>query len=304
MTRGRYLHRGVVTMFLAATAACSLTAGFDGFVGQGRLGNSGTDDRDADVAVSSDAVVPTGDAGGGAEEFDAASDTDVPDPNVPPVFVDGGTFCTQPGGPTGFCEDFDTADLSERWLREGVFGKLTSYAPRSAPNVFVVDAPPSTSGGTFVSKITRAFDTSSTSVVVGFDLKPERINVGSSFFILAAIEWTKSDAKYSLRMVYSNGQVRIEESNLIPPPNNKDSYHPFFNIPLGVWSRVTLDVVLSGGSPGAQLLLDGIAVGTREGLTPTANIDPRPTLILGAVYAGSPHTGWTLRYDDVTLTLR
>lgn len=294
--------RVVASLLLAATAACSLTMGFDGFVGPAE--GDGGSEREDDISTLHGA----GDGGGSdaklASGGDGATNDGGADPNVPPVFVDAGTFCTKPNSPSTFCEDFDTADLSARWLREGVFGKLTSYSPKSAPNVFLVDVPPTTTGGTFVSKITRSFDTSATSVVLGFDIKPERVYLGSSFFILAALEWARADSKYSLRLVYSNGSVRLEESNLVAPPDNKDTYHPFFNLPEGKWSRVTLDIIVSGQSPGAQLMLDGVAVGTRETLTPTSGMDPRPTLILGAVFAGNPHTGWTLRYDDVMLSFR
>ncbi len=107
-----------------------------------------------------------------------------------------------------------------------------------------------------------------------------------------------------MRLVYSNGSVRLEESNLVPPPNNKDAYHPFFTIPNGKWTRIKLDVVASGATPGVTISLDGTTVGVRESITPTAGLDPLPTLILGAVFAGNPHTGWTLRYDDVTVTYR
>ena len=290
-------------LLLAATAACSLV-GFDGFVGPGA---DAREDGGRALEVDVTAPPPRGDGGTGGSGSDAdvdGADADVPDPNVPPVFVSGGSFCEKEGAAATFCDDFDTADLPENWLREGIFGKLTSYAPKSAPNVFLVDVPATTAGGTFVSKITRSFDTPSTNALVAFDLKPERVNEGSAFFILAALEWDRGDDKYSLRLVYSNGNVRLEESNLVPPPNNEDTYHPFFSIPMNEWSRVGLDIVASGGSPGVQITLDGVAVGVRAPITPTPGIDPRPTLILGAVFAGSPHTGWRLRYDDVAVTFR
>lgn len=297
------LFRSGVAAFMAATTACSLVAGFDGFAGPGGVqlddgGNAlpGTDAKPG--AVAEGGAIDTGATG------DATTEADAGDPNTPPVFVDGGSFCGGQDGTT-FCEDFDTADLPVRWIREGVFARLTSYTPKSAPNVFLLDAPESTTGGTFVSKISHAFETPSTNLLVAFDFKPERVNLGSSFLILAALEYVKNDtSKYSMRLVYSNGSVRLEESNLVPPPNNKDTYHPFFSIPMNQWTRVKLDVVASGGTPGIIVSLDGVPVGAREVLTPTVGLDPTPTLILGAVFAGNPHTGWTLRYDDVAVTYR
>lgn len=297
-----FLLRTGAAALVAASTACSLVAGFDGFAGHGADDDAGGSNAlpgsDANRGAVSESGLPSADAGdSGSVEADAG------DPNTPPVFVDGGSFCgTQETA--AFCEDFDTADLPVRWVKEGVFARLTSYSSKSSPNGFLLDAPPSETGGTFVSKITRMLDAPSTNMVVAFDFMPERVNLGSSFLILAALEYTKNDSKYSLRLVYSNGSVRLEESNLVPPPNNKDTYHPFFSIPTGKWTRVKLDVVASGGTPGVVVSLDGIPVGARETLTPTAGLDPTPTLILGAVFAGNPHTGWTLRYDDVAVTYR
>ena len=290
------------SMLVGATAACSLV-GFDGFVGPAAR-DGGGGGLEVDVTEPARRDGGSNELGMDGSSGGSEDDADAPDPNVPPVFVDGGSFCSKDGATATFCEDFDTADLTRSWLREGVFGKLTSYSPKSAPNVFLIDAPASTAGGTFVSKITHDFETPSTDVLVSFDFKPERTTENSSFFILAALEWPRGDDKYSLRLVYSSGNVRLEESNLIAPPNNKDAYHPFFTIPMNEWSHVTLDVVASGSSPGAQITLNGAAVGVREAIVPTPGIDPRPTLILGAVFAGSPHTGWRLRYDDVTVTFR
>jgi len=290
-------------LFFTATAACSLV-GFDGFVGpaDGMRGDGGGEGLVVEASTPSTDDGGTNGLGGDGSTGDA--NTDAPDPNIPPVFVSGGSFCSQGGSSATFCEDFDTADLPAQWVREGVLGRLTSYLPKSIPNVFLVDAPATTAGGTFVAKISHDFDDPSTNLIVGFDFKPEQATENSAFLILGAVEWARGNDKYSLRLVYSNGSVRLEESNLVPPPNNKDSYHPFFIIPLNEWTRIGLDIVASGASPGVQLTLDGAAIGARYTITPTPGMDPRPTLILGAVFAGSPHTGWRLRYDDVTLTMR
>jgi len=73
---------------------------------------------------------------------------------------------------------------------------------------------------------------------------------------------------------------------------------------MGKWTRIKLDVVASGATPGVQVSLDGTPVGVRETITPTPGMDATPTLLLGAVFAGNPSTGWRLRYDDITVTYR
>jgi hypothetical protein len=304
MSSRSFLLRCGAAVVLATTAACSLAVGFDGFAGPG--GSTGDGGNGEGSLRGDGSRADNGPSGPGAVSDAGGSSSpplDAADPNVAPVFVDGGSFCDAQDGAT-FCDDFDTADLNARWVREGVYARLTSYSAKSAPNDFLLDVPKTDTGGTFVSKITHTFDTPSTNLLVGFDFQPERTYLGSSFLILAALEYTKADAKYSLRLVYSNGNVRLEESNLVPPPNNKDRYHPFFAIPTGKWSRLKLDVVASGATPGALLSIDGVPVGAREALVPTPLMDPTPTMIVGAVFAGNPHTGWTLRYDNVTVTYR
>ncbi len=303
MSSSALLLRSGLVAALAATAACSFTMGFDGFTGSDAPAGDGGS-ADSRVASDPDGGGSPVDGSTAPDSGDSASpELDAGDPNAPPIFVDGGSFCgTQES--TAFCEDFDTADLPAHWIKEGVFAKLTSYAAKSAPNVFLLDVPESTAGGTFVSKITKAMDAPSTNLVVAFDFAPEKVNLTSSFLILAALEYTKLEMKYSLRLVYSNGSIRLEESNLVPPPNNKDAYHPFFTVPVGKWTRIKLDVVASGATPGAMVSLDGTPVGVRETITPTTGMDPTPTLLLGAVFAGNPNTGWRLRYDDITVTYR
>ena len=291
------VYRALTGVCVLAASACSFTEGFDGFAGSSATRNS--------PSTEDGAITENSDSGDGISTVDGRSDGGdggAVDPNSAPYFVDGGSFCSTQT--TTFCEDFDTQDLGKNWLREGAYGKLTSYTAKSAPNDFLLNAPATAATGTFVSKITHDFDTNATSTVLTFDLFPEETYLGTSFFILSSMEWTRADAKYSLRLVYSSGRIRLEESNLVAPPNNKDEYHPFFDLAVGKWSRLSLDVVASGSTPGAQLSADGVPIGTRETLTPTAGMDLRPTLILGAVFAGQPHTGWVLRYDNVTVTFR
>ncbi|MDB4945897.1 MAG: hypothetical protein JWP97_5431 [Labilithrix sp.] len=299
--KARTLFAGGLVASLLATAACSFTQGFDGFAGP---------EGNPDAAIDSTSGGDTGSVPGvdGAVPVDAGDgavlDADAGDPNTPPVFVDAGSSFCGTQETTQFCEDFDTNDLPVSWVKEGAYARLTSYTAKSAPNTFLVAAPETASGGTFVSKITRVMDAPSTNMVLAFDFMPEKVNLGTSFLILAAVEYTKNAQKYSMRLVYSSGSVRLEESDLVPPPANKDTYHPFFTIPMNKWTRVKLDFTASGASPGVQISLDGAVVGAREALTPTVGMDPTPTILLGAVFAGNPHSGWTLRYDDLTVTYR
>lgn len=304
-----------------ASAACSLAVGFDGFVGAGDAGLNGLTDAHADgpagnqgdgatnpqdSSTNADAnqppVTDAGDAGETSTPLDAG------DPNLPPVFTSGGTTCkTFTAGPDGgdLCDDFDKSALTTNWIVEGPYEKLTSYNAKSMPNDFLVNAPPNTGAGTFVSKITHNFTRQSTNMLVSFDYFPETISVGTSAMIMAAVEYTKnSAAKYSMRLVYVSGQVRLEESTIGSPPATDITSHTLFTIPSGQWTHVSLDIVAEGATPGMQINLDGTPAAGRETLTPTPDLDATPTLILGAVYAQNPHSGWTMRYDNVTVVHR
>jgi hypothetical protein len=318
MARASVLRRAglLIAPVAIVASACSMTVGFDGFSGGPDSGTPRVDgafepiddgavapaERDSESPLAETAVdAPSADAGA-----DADAEAAVADPNLPPTFVaDGGTtWCNSQSGTT-MCEDFDRKDLGAPWIREGLYVKLTSFRARSAPNDLLINVPSTTSSGTFVSKITRSFAQTSRDLSLSFAFHPEKLTEGNSFLIIGAVEFLKAaDAKYSLRLVYLNGQVRLEESNLVPPPNNRDTYHPFFNVPVGTWSKIRLDLDLSATTPKAQITLDDVPVGPEVPLTPTTGIDHTPTLILGAVFGGMPHTGWTLRYDDVTMTLR
>lgn len=302
MKRGQVFLRTGAGLLLAVTAACSLTTSFDGFVGSSDPADGGPSNNDGDsTAPGVDGSNATED--GAVTPNDGGSEADAPDPNTPPVFIDGGSFCSGQTTAT-FCDDFDKAPLAINWTREGAFAKQTSYQPSSAPNVFLVDAPASTSGGTFFAKITRPFETASTNLLIAFDIKQERVDVGTAALIMSAVEWTRGTKKYSIRLVYTAGSIRLEESDIEHPGD--DVKHGTFTLD-NKWTRVGLDIVASGGTPTMKITVDGIAAAGLEAvalLPPVSGRDDRPTLILGAVFATNPHNGWTLRYDNVTVTNR
>ncbi|HVH45217.1 MAG TPA: hypothetical protein VM925_22850 [Labilithrix sp.] len=300
MNQGKIVVRTAAGLLLTATAACSL-ASFDGFVGSADPEERELSGADATPTLKADASGI--DSAVSSTSSDAGTDADAGDPNAPPVFVDGGSFCSGQSG-TKFCDDFDTAPLSANWIREGIYAKHTSYRAKSAPNDFLVDVPPALGGGTFVAKVTKAFDDPSTNLVVGFDVKQERADLGTAALIMSAVEWTRGTAKYSIRLVYSAGSVRLEESDTEHPAD--DVRHGTFTLD-DKWTRIGLDIVASGGSPTMKVTLDGIAAPGLEAVAitpPTSGMDGRPTLILGAVFATNPHNGWTIRYDNATVTYR
>ncbi len=297
--------RAALPIGAALLCACSFTAGLDGFVGAGAPDRDAASDDGPQVVDSGDAAAaPDAAFTEASTDADADADADAFDPDAPPTFLEAGTsFCD---GATGafFCEDFDRHDLGYTWSREGLWARIVGSGALSPPNHFVVDVPAAPGTGSFVSKITRAFSQPSSELTLSFAFDPEKVDAGSAFLLVAALEFPRASAKYSLRLVYLNGQLRLEESNLVPPPLNEDVYHPFFPVPQGKWSRLRLDVSLTGTSPSVEIRVDDASVAGKEPLSVPAGVDLAPTLVLGAVFGGQPHTGWVLRYDDVRLDAR
>jgi hypothetical protein len=272
-------------------------------------------DASPGVADSSalDAGSDAGDAGGEAETGPL-----VP-LSAPPSWLEAGTasWCTQFGYEAAFCADFDETPLPSGFsAQDGAFLAETSSASEttSGPNNLLLYVPPQPGSQTFGSKLSRQFQTSATTIALAFDIKPESLNTTSSGLLFAALDFTEkaAPAAYSLRLAFNSGFPRLEESYLgsstvSTPP---DVYHTNFTLPMGVWSRVEIDIDFgsdgSGDAGGATetIFVGGLRQGIPETLAPPAGFDARPNLLVGAVYGTSPTAGWAIRYDNVTLTLQ
>lgn len=305
MNRGPLFLRTGAALVLAMTAACSFTVGFDGFVGSAET-DAGGADADAETPVDGSSDAPVEDAG---------PEADAPDPNVAPIFVDGGSFCDdQTPGSVTLCDDFDTQPVTNQWSLEaqaGTIGRLTAFRPSSAPNCFFMDIAASTSDPN-LAKLTHQFSEPSRNIDLAFDFKPEAFDTGSGTLLFAAVEWTQGAANdagavtpYSVRLLYKNGgKVGLEESRIVTGPDV--TTHPTFTLK-DVWTRIRLRIDLSV-SPAVARLTTGndqpVPGYEPVVLSPPANVDPRPTIILGGLFGRSAHSRWSFRYDNVAVTLR
>ena len=301
---------------VGALTHCSLVNDLDALGAGSGDGGSGADVRaigntDSGTGATLDAATPADDAGEDADAAkptaDAGPDTaDTAPPNAPPTFVDAGatTFCSAHTSST-FCADFDEAPLPAGFTStEGAFISLTSTNPSSRPNDFLLNVPPQNGVGVLASKVTRSFPRSATGADVAFDLDPEKLNTSASGLLIAALEFTSNPAaKYSVRLAFNQGAIRVEESYLAPSP--ADIFHSVFSLAPGQWSRIRLELRFGadGGPSTLGVYVNDVLQGSKDALTPPLGMDGRPTLLLGAVYGSLPHDGWTLRYDNVLLDL-
>jgi hypothetical protein len=319
----------LVSLAGAAPAACTWSD-------LAALGNGASDAGDAgpfDDAAGMDAPTPGTDSAAGmdmstnptvdssapavdgaAPPIPDAADADevgtVAPPQALPIYLDAGTasWCDQHPG-YAFCADFDETALPAGFsASDGAFLIQTSSLPSSGPNDLLLLVPSQSGSGTWGSKLSRPFSTYATSVVLAFDFYPEVVSTGGMLF--AGVDFLgNADAKYSVRLAFSNGAPRLEESYLGSPA---DVYHSNFSVPAQTWSRVQMELSLpppsDGGAADAgtateSVYVDGVLQGTVEMLTPPGGFDSRPNLLVGGVYGTSPTGEWALRFDNVTFDI-
>ena len=241
---------------------------------------------------------------------DAAEAGTVAPPQALPIYLDAGTasWCDQHPG-YAFCADFDEIALPAGFsASDGAFLIQTSSLPSSGPNDLLLLVPSQSGSGIWGSKLSRPFSTYATSVVLAFDFYPELGSTGGMLF--AGLDFLgNADAKYSVRLAFSNGAPRLEESYLGSPA---DVYHSNFAVPAQTWSRVQMELTLpptsDGGAADAgtateSVYVNGVLQGTAEVLTPPEGFDSRPNLLVGGVYGTSPTGEWALRFDNVTFDI-
>jgi hypothetical protein len=252
-----------------------------------------------------DAAVPDATTDAKADAADAADGADAGVLDEPPIFAEAGadTWCTARATST-FCADFDRSPLPSGFASsEGAFLLLTSTLPSSPSNALALIIPPQAGPGTFSSKLARSFTQPAASVTLAFDFFPEKINTTASGVLFTALDYLGNpQAKYSIRLAYNQGTSRVEESYLGFPT---DIFHSTFHLPIGKWSHVRIEMVfgVDGGPSTLSVFVDDALQGSVESLSPPSAFDPRPSLLVGAVYGTLPHTGWALRYDNVLMDI-
>ncbi len=189
---------------------------------------------------------------GGAGHAEAGT---ISPPEALPNYLDAGTasWCDQHPG-YAFCADFDETALPAGFsASDGAFLIQTSSLPSSGPNDLLLLVPSQSVSGTWGSKLSRPFSTPATSVVLAFDFYPELVPTGGLLF--AALDFLgNASAKYSVRLAFSNGAPRLEESYLGSPA---DVYHSNFSIPAQTWSRVQMEALTAAAGRWRDRRRDG-----------------------------------------------
>lgn len=248
-------------------------------------------------------VDPGGGAGGGGSLQEASKD-----PYVGPSWCNGRVV--------SFCADFDEDDTLLAYSKdlEGANPPVVdtvydvTFADSTAlwSNSLYINVPPAKGDGSFASKLTRHFDRRAKSVVLEFELAPEKVTGNG---IVAAIDFNGNpQATYSLRLVFIKDQVAADQSHgtLYLEELRADGYRDAVptDLPFGVnaFTHLRLEATLAD-NPSATLSVDPdrkgfLPVGTTR-LTLPESMSTVPTFILGIASGVKPHDGWRLRYDNV-----
>jgi len=291
----------------AMLAVSLLASGCSAFLDVDGLSKSGckdceaadpTDERTSDGGAR--ASTSRGTDSGGPDPGTSLGDDGGPQKDPPPM-VGPTTWCSTQT--TTFCDDFDRAPLPSAFAaQEGGFLSLGTTKRQSAPNALVVNVPTSAGTDISVGKLVKSFNQASNDTTLAFDISPDKVNseAADRAMLVWAIDYPiTGGGRYSIRLVFVFQRVRLEEST----PGLTDVYHPLFDLPLVTWTRFSVDLKFSGTTGSYVHRHNGSQVATAALRVP-AGLDPKPTLMLGAVYGPNPQNGWKFLFDNVMFDLR
>ncbi len=275
--------------FLAAmcSPACSLLTSVDGLTGGAAATEGGPgaqDSGDASLGESSTPLVDGGDGG------------------------DAGPWCLTHKADAAYCEDFDTDGLAA-WdaVIEGAGGttKPDPGAATSAPYSMLSDLP-GANAGKVEAYIARKALLPATSASFDADFRLEKANTASSQLQIGKLleidvngdgTWELglaiNDKRKLVVFQYNYASNGYAEAFVYPTP-----------VALGAWTRVGLHLRLQNTLDGVfDMDIDGARVATAVPVQPLSAKSPF-RLFIGAIYTSTPHTGWTLRTDNVLFDTR
>ena len=243
-------------------------------------------DAPPDTTPAADAAVPDG-ADAASDAADAAPDVVVP-----------GHFCAGLVPAPRFCDDFDDGNLTNDWTsfaaQPGSVFELDTATSTSAPASFhVVAMEEMAAAANNVLLRTTILGAVSHGRLAFSTLLPS-VTFTKGAIAIARFHVTLSDSyTLFLRGPDAAGNIATLEENV----GGVITEHMLTSLPpIGVWTRVTLDLDLAGGkvsvSFGAQKALDAVAI------TPIAGTEA--TVRIGAVIDG-PCDTFEAHFDDVVV---
>jgi hypothetical protein len=266
-------------------AACSLLTPTDGLSGGPALTDGGPGSSgEAGEASSAEASTSDGslEAGG-----------------------DAGPWCATHQGSAALCEDFDTKGLTAWDAIVAGGGGTTAPDPvawTSPPYAMLSNLPAATSGKV-EGYIATKFSVEASDLVLDADFRVDKVNTAASQLQIAKLLQLDGSGDG----IWETGVAVNDQRKLVVFQYNysTNGYAEVFALPasitLGTWIRVKLHLHLQNLLEGTvDLDIDGKRIESNLPVQPLS-AKSRFRLFLGAIYADTPHTGWTVRIDNVLL---
>jgi hypothetical protein len=301
-----------------AAAACSLVTSLDGLTGGSGGGpdSSAGDDAaasnaDGNVGVNpGDDGAPLGDDGapgddGGAQGFDAG---------------DAAPFCASQSPAPTFCDDFDENPLDAAAFT-APWDQVTQTGGSVVRSGGIVTSPPLAMLSTATSPVTQSIDLAAYKVFPALT-KLSDLNLAFDVYVASADKTNKSDAvlaaielvgafgerwalelEVSYEAVDGGGALDVLFSENRDPVDGGGSGYSSHavaqKLPLGAWTRVTMDATASPTGATTIALHFGATEVAKYAITVDL-LDGQPEILVGLTYASESSEGWAARYDDVT----
>lgn len=278
-----------VALAAVVSAACSLLTSTDGLSGGADVADGGLvsrpDGGDANAADTSTTPVDGGDG--------------------------GGNWCVMHQGDASFCDDFDTQGLAQ-WQKSERGGGTTTAdtaAASSAP-ASMLSVLPALDGGLSGAFVYRDMKVPVVEVAGDAEFRVEQTNTGSTLLqLMKLLELSPTAVNDELAWEVGVAINGVSRKLVVFQYNYYTStYTELFTFPtpiaVGEWTRLRLHLRLRGTFDGVvDLDVNGTRVATDLVAQPAFAKAPFQ-LYAGAIYTVSPHTGWTVRTDNVLFDAR
>jgi hypothetical protein len=209
--------------------------------------------------------------------------------------------------PHPFCDDFDEAPLVAGWdsvaTQSGTVG-LDDAEYTSPPRSFLATVTPLAAGGGGVARLSKRTLELVSSILVAYDVRPEAIDPAATLGV-SAIQLSDGQGALveTINVVLTTGGASIEDIGTASDGGVYVGSLPIAPaLPLGAWTRVSLDVELPWdagvGAGTITVSLGENVVLDHARLAPSSQ--PGLVVIFLGLVAGSSSATSAVRYDDLT----
>lgn len=241
-------------------------------------------------------------ADGGPPDADGATDAG---PGTADSSTDG-PWCTVNAPDAFFCTAFERTDLAQFQTTELDDATLTVDTTTSlSPPYSLLATAPQLANGTATAHGYLETRPSVSDVTVELGLRLEQASSGTEAMQIAKLVTTNGPLTWETGLALEGTSRRLffyhynDRTGVYAEPFSARPQ------PVGDWSTLRLHLKLAASGPGTvDLDIDGTRVATGISVPSPPSVSSTFGFYVGAVYVRAPHSGWTLRMDNVVLDSR